>query len=228
MNTDIKEYTFYKIVDAITGVVLYVGQTIDFNRRMGRHTRNIEQYETILGKYIVDNDINDYIMTTLKVMRLTQTDADDQERLLTDQLKPVCARTTGGKSGYTVSRETTLLRSGENSMTAKLSEDDVIAIRKDARTATEIADSYIISADNVHLIKNYKAWTHIPPTPDDVPSADATVRGTDKPSAKLNEDKVRAIRKDPRSQQKIADQYGVARSTISDIKNYKKWKHVKN
>jgi hypothetical protein len=42
-------------------------------------------------------------------------------------------------------------------------------------------------------------------------------------SSKLTESQVRMIRDDNRTQKAIADQYGVCRQTISDIKNRKRW-----
>ena len=51
-------------------------------------------------------------------------------------------------------------------------------------------------------------------------------RGERSPSAKLTEDQVRTIRADCRSPRKIAKQFDVARSTIRNIKKYRKWAHV--
>lgn len=50
---------------------------------------------------------------------------------------------------------------GENSGTAKLTEDKVIAIRCDPRPQAHIARDYGISQSNVCLIKTGKAWAHI-------------------------------------------------------------------
>ena len=45
--------------------------------------------------------------------------------------------------------------------------------------------------------------------------------------AKLTEDQVRAIRQDTRTCQEIANEYGLVKSTVSAIKNYRLWKNVK-
>jgi hypothetical protein len=50
-----------------------------------------------------------------------------------------------------------------------------------------------------------------------------TNRGIKNPSVKLNEEKVRAIRIDTRSQPEIAKEYGVGQSVISRIKARKAW-----
>jgi len=43
---------------------------------------------------------------------------------------------------------------------------------------------------------------------------------------KLDEDKVRAIRSDPRSSLQVAKAYGVTHSTVSEIRRYRAWKWV--
>lgn len=45
-------------------------------------------------------------------------------------------------------------------------------------------------------------------------------------SAALTDEAVRAIRADPRSTRKIAESYGVSRTSVSNIKQLKSWTHV--
>lgn len=45
--------------------------------------------------------------------------------------------------------------------------------------------------------------------------------------AKLTEEQVRAIRQDNRTCQEIANEYGLVKSTVSAIKNYRLWRNVK-
>lgn len=52
-------------------------------------------------------------------------------------------------------------------------------------------------------------------------------RGERHPMHKLTEDDVRAIRRDPRLQRVIADEYRIARSLVSSIKSRKYWSHVR-
>lgn len=58
-------------------------------------------------------------------------------------------------------------------------------------------------------------------------TANCSNKGLKNGRAKLNEEQVIAIRKDKRSYQTIANEYQVAKSTISAIKNYKLWSFVK-
>jgi hypothetical protein len=54
----------------------------------------------------------------------------------------------------------TMLR-GEAVGTAKLTEDEVIAIRTDGRTTAEVAADFGISGSWVGTIKRRKAWAHV-------------------------------------------------------------------
>lgn len=51
---------------------------------------------------------------------------------------------------------------GSNNRIAKLTEDQVVAILQDSRTAVAIAADYGVSAANVGHIRRGKAWTHVP------------------------------------------------------------------
>ncbi|API90291.1 hypothetical protein BKP56_07050 [Marinilactibacillus sp. 15R] len=56
-----------------------------------------------------------------------------------------------------------------------------------------------------------------------------SVKGSEKPLAKLKEEDIASIRKEYREgciQMELAEKYGVARQTISSIVNMKAWKHV--
>lgn len=55
----------------------------------------------------------------------------------------------------------------------------------------------------------------------------ARLQGIKHPSVKLTEQEVRKIRRDKREQKDIAADYGVCVSCISQIKNYKRWAHLK-
>lgn len=50
--------------------------------------------------------------------------------------------------------------------------------------------------------------------------------GSAKPFARLSEDRISAIREDPRVQREIAAEYGVHQAVISRIKTGKAWRHV--
>lgn len=54
---------------------------------------------------------------------------------------------------------------GALSTSAILSPEDILKIRADTRTHREIAKVYNISCASVSLIKNYKQWTNVSPSP---------------------------------------------------------------
>ena len=51
---------------------------------------------------------------------------------------------------------------GTGHPSVKLSEADVIAIRRDSRSTRRIASDYAITSTTVSAIKNFKKWAHIP------------------------------------------------------------------
>ena len=52
-------------------------------------------------------------------------------------------------------------------------------------------------------------------------------KGEENASARLTEAEVYAIRRDTRRYKQIAHEYGVAVSHVSNIRNRRKWKHLK-
>lgn len=55
---------------------------------------------------------------------------------------------------------------------------------------------------------------------------DRKARGKERPDARLNDDAIRAIRSDARSNPRIARDYGVSTAHIWNIKHRRKWAHV--
>lgn len=104
---------------------------------------------------------------------------------------------------------------GEIHKSANLTEDQVIAIIEDKRKQQDIADDYGISRTTVSAIKCGRNWKHLGKT--DV-----------RPSAIINEDDVRKIRKDFRPRKEIAAEYGITARTVSAIRNRENWKHVED
>lgn len=56
-------------------------------------------------------------------------------------------------------------------MQSNLTEEQVYAIRADARTVDEIAADNDVSKGTVSAIKDRKTWRHLPVRPEDVPAA---------------------------------------------------------
>lgn len=101
----------------------------------------------------------------------------------------------------------------------KLTEDQVVAIRLDDRPYLAIAADYGISRSSVGNIKSGHAWGRLKSEV----VANGYAKGSRVATAKLSEDLVRQIRSDTRSQQQIADDFGVARTTVGRIKRGETW-----
>jgi hypothetical protein len=57
---------------------------------------------------------------------------------------------------------------------------------------------------------------------------DHQVRGTEVASAKLTDEKVRAIRREERTRAEIGAEYGISKGTVSSVWARRTWKHVED
>ncbi|MEW6626581.1 MAG: HNH endonuclease signature motif containing protein [Pseudomonadota bacterium] len=103
---------------------------------------------------------------------------------------------------------------GERGGQAKLSNDQVKAIREDTRTTKEIAADYNVHWSSIAGIKAGKTWRHI------------KGKTISRRKSKITEDMVRAIRSDPRTNFAIADAFGLSFQQVSKIKRRERWAHV--
>lgn len=94
---------------------------------------------------------------------------------------------------------------------AKLTEVQVMEIMADPRTCAELSEQYGITGAMIDKIRNGKSWAHL---------FDGTVRAerlAAGPKRLTAEDRIK-IANDPRTQNVIANQYGVTQGFISAIK----------
>ena len=83
-----------------------------------------------------------------------------------------------------------------------------------------------LDGDRTNNCLHNLTWGSISENVEDRKRHGTFLRGEKMPAAKLNEDQVRAIRKDPRVARLIAVDYGVSRRLISNIKTRTGWNHV--
>lgn len=102
-----------------------------------------------------------------------------------------------------------------------LSDEDVIAIRLDPRPYSQVAADFRVSDAMVGVIKRKESYAYVAPHIDGV-------RDKKRQRKNLPDDVVRSIRKDTRNNQTIADEIGVNRSIIWNIKNRNIYKQVKD
>lgn len=120
---------------------------------------------------------------------------------------------------------------GENHGCAKLTNEDVIEIKKllmDGESQRAIANTFNVSRNTITFIQKGKTWTHI--HVDGFVPFDKDNVGEGNPSAKLSEEQVIEIKKLLKngkiSQSEIAKIFNVSKHIISRIKTGKTWKHV--
>jgi len=111
---------------------------------------------------------------------------------------------------------------GSKHYAAKLTEEQVLAIRLDTRPYREIAADYGVGTGTIGNLFKKGSWPGLP-----FVVADRTAqRGAANHSAKLTEDAVRAIRRDPRTLDEIAKTHGVDRRNIYYVKIRATWSHL--
>ncbi len=115
---------------------------------------------------------------------------------------------------------------GQDHNQAKLTDEDVLAIRASKERTISLAKHYGISRMTVYRIRNNLAWKHIPTTTAYVDGRLVGVRGAEHGMAALTEDDVRAIRSSQEKRSIIAAKYGVGASNISKIRARETWRHV--
>lgn len=106
---------------------------------------------------------------------------------------------------------------------ARLSTDQVIAIRRDPRHHADIAADYGIAADHVSRIKRGLTWRHTVTSPADLDNRDDRRSGAMNRRSKFKQSDIDFIRSDPRSGVALGDLLGVAPSTIHRIRRGESW-----
>lgn len=117
---------------------------------------------------------------------------------------------------------------GETHSQAKLTEQDVLAIRADPRPPRKIAEQYGVSSWTITAIQFGREWRHIGGELRSNLGKNHGNRlfGADNYSAKLTQSNVLAIRADPRKQIEIARHYGISPRQVGRIKRRKSWGHL--
>lgn len=143
-----------------------------------------------------------------------------------------CYADLSGKAAANRARITDTKRAislrGENSHVAKVSESDVIEIRKRAENGEAygvIALDYPIGRDAIKSIVYHDNWKHVK----DVPHTRRDISGSNHPCTTLSENQVIEIKQRLCNHEKhhiIANDYGVSREVISGIARGAAWDHV--
>jgi len=113
---------------------------------------------------------------------------------------------------------------GEQAHTAILTEEQVLAIRRDPRPHTEIAVDYGVTAQTIRDVKTRRSWAHL--DGEIVKSIRVGNRGEKSYAAKITAADVREIRTSSLSGKELAQRYGVSPQSITDIRKFRSWKHV--
>lgn len=113
--------------------------------------------------------------------------------------------------------------SGEDNYGAKLTEEQVKAIRLDTRHPLDIAAEYGVGRLAVYSVQKGKTWKRLKSPIAKQPRWLSGAAGEHNGRAKLTREDVLAIRADPRPYPVIAAQYGLNRESIGNIKRRITW-----
>jgi len=118
---------------------------------------------------------------------------------------------------------------GERHGMAKLTEETVQAIRAEYALGEvrqyELAQRYGVTTSLIGMVVRGRGWTHL----DGAKAEPSTLRGSRHPRARLTEDSVRAIRlavAGGTSQCELAELYGVAPQSVSNVIRRETWAHI--
>lgn len=119
---------------------------------------------------------------------------------------------------------TVYMAPGEDHPNAKLNDESVAAILSSKKTTADLARQYGVDSATIGDIRRGVTWQHIAR-----PSGNTYSRylsGKDNPSAKLTEDDVLRILRSPLSPSAVAEQHGISRRTVRDIRSGRSWSHI--
>lgn len=114
---------------------------------------------------------------------------------------------------------------GVKNASAKLTEQQVLDIRKSKDTTLNLSELYKISETTILNIKNNKTWRHLELTAPDIIES-LKYKGSKIKNAKLNEEKVKIIKSSNKSAKELGKEFGVSEFLIYQVRAGKIWKHV--
>jgi hypothetical protein len=213
------KYDVYAIVDPRNNLPIYIGKGKVSNKRMYDHwrlmTRGCDRRNPKLYNKLTKIFLAGYRAPIYKILLRTndQTLAYAMEAFWITVIgrENLCNLKEGGSRGKLNQDNAP---KGEQSYHAKLTENQVLAIRQDTRKVRQIAIAYCISYSTVTAIKQRRTWKHL--------LGDA-IQVTRKA---LTKKEVLSIRVDERYCTEIAKAYGIPYTTVRSIKSGENWKNL--
>lgn len=109
---------------------------------------------------------------------------------------------------------------------AKFTDQDVIDIRLSGKSDAELAEKYGVTSASVRYAR-LAGWRHIDVKPVPYPNGKSkATRGANNTNAKLDDEKVRAIRASTEKPGVLARRYGIVPDHVTLIRKRKSWQHV--
>lgn len=119
------------------------------------------------------------------------------------------------------------IQRGEKHYAAKLTAEQVLAIRADKRRDRLVAADYGVSRGTVAGLRRNGSWPSLGPIENNTDRhTESALRGSDVHGAKLTDEQVLAIRADPRTRKEIAKDYEITQGYVTGIKTRATWQHL--
>ena len=113
---------------------------------------------------------------------------------------------------------------GERQHQAKLTEELVREIRQSPETGRALAKRFGVTFQTVSDVRRWKHWKHV--SGPVILHKHRHAFGEDHGRARLTADQVREIRQSSERTAILAKHFGVARSTVHDVRSRKNWTHL--
>ena len=115
---------------------------------------------------------------------------------------------------------------GSDHGNSKLTEEQVVEIRKSNKSHVELAQVYGVSGGTIRYVREI-GWTHLKvKAKKPVSGKSAATRGANNPIARLTDNDVRAIRASTEKPGALAKRFGIVPDYVTMIRKHKAWKHV--
>lgn len=243
-------------INCLTSGKSYIGITEDFERRLAMHwSRARSGSQAVLHKAIRKYSENNFNVKLIEKVE-TWEKACEREIYYIKDLKTKIPdgynMTNGGEGtlGLIVSKEVKQklsiahkgLQVGEKHGSAKLTEQDVLTIRKRYKiediSFSQLAERYNVRQEQIHCVVTGKSWSHIPEdisTPLEIKEKASIFRkehykGEKNGASKLTEKEVNSIRglykKGGITVQQLSEKFNVCTSTIHAVISNKLWSHL--
>ena len=230
----------YGLVDPRDDRVKYVGKTVNLKERLSEHIRRCHEKRTPKNAWIVHLLGLGLSPTTQVIETCDEENWKEREKFWISSYPDLKNWTAGGDGGRQSDECIEKHWVGENNPACKLSESDIVAIRKEYKTRTtnitQLGSCYNVAPETIYGILVGTSWGHIDGALRKEECSQISrgfllgaSRGEKNGTSTLSAADVRAIRKmssDGIKNKEIALRFNVSSGHVGQIVARRRWKHI--